>query len=340
MRATIKIIAERAGVSIGTVDRVLHDRPYVKEEVRRRVLEVMEELDYRPNRMASALATSGLTRQFAIIQPTWESYVGSAMAAGVEKFRRERQDYNVHVTVYPYPQGQTEACLRLLDQAAEETQGIALCAADCPPVRQKLEELAERRVPVVTFNSDIAGGRRMCFVGEDAHHAGRVAGDIAAKFLTPGDRILLVYADHGYSGHKGRADGFLERMEERGFSRADCRVEETHDDYDETLSAVTAALAEEPDLKYIYMANRSVPACMEALDRSGRAGQIRVLAHDNSPETRSFLREGRLDFIIDQNLTYQSRKALELLFDAVVEHRVPKRDCFYPESPILTEETC
>ena len=59
MRATIKMIAERAGVSIGTVDRVLHDRPYVKAEVRQRVLAVMEELDYRPNHMASALATSG-----------------------------------------------------------------------------------------------------------------------------------------------------------------------------------------------------------------------------------------------------------------------------------------
>ena len=80
MRATIKMIAERAGVSIGTVDRVLHDRPYVKEEVRRRVLEVMEELDYQPNRVASALATSGMARHFAIIQPTWESYVGEAMA--------------------------------------------------------------------------------------------------------------------------------------------------------------------------------------------------------------------------------------------------------------------
>ena len=52
MRATIKMIAERAGVSIGTVDRVLHDRPYVKAEVRERVLAVMAELDYRPNRMA------------------------------------------------------------------------------------------------------------------------------------------------------------------------------------------------------------------------------------------------------------------------------------------------
>ena len=107
MRATIKMIAERAGVSIGTVDRVLHNRPYVKEEVRRRILEVMEELDYHPNRMASALATSGLARRFAIIQPEWESYVGEAMAAGVERFRRDRQDYNVAVDIHPYRQGET-----------------------------------------------------------------------------------------------------------------------------------------------------------------------------------------------------------------------------------------
>ena len=340
MRATIKMIAERAGVSIGTVDRVLHNRPYVKEEVRRRILEVMEELDYHPNRVASALATSGLARRFAIIQPEWESYVGEAMAAGVERFRRDRQDYNVAVDVHPYRQGDTAACLRLLEELPGTVQGIALCAADCPPVREKLEELERRRVPVVTFNSDIAGGKRLCFVGEDAHHAGRVAGEIASKFLTPGDRLLLVYADPGYSGHKGRADGFLELLTEKGFRREDCRVAETHDDYDETLSAVSAALAEEPELRYIYMANRSVPACMEALRLRGRAGQVRVLAHDNSPETRSFLRDGLLDFIIDQNLSYQSRKALELLFDTVVEHRRPARDRFYPESPILTAENC
>ena len=71
MRATIKMIAEKAGVSIGTVDRVLHDRPYVKAEVRERVLQVMEELEYRPNRMASALAMSGTARRLAFIQPGW-----------------------------------------------------------------------------------------------------------------------------------------------------------------------------------------------------------------------------------------------------------------------------
>ena len=115
MRATIKMIAEQAGVSIGTVDRVLHNRPYVKPEVRERVLQVMEELDYRPNRMASALALSGTSRRFAVVQPAWEGYVGEAIAAGVAKFREERRDYNLTVTVRSYRQGRTAECLRHLD---------------------------------------------------------------------------------------------------------------------------------------------------------------------------------------------------------------------------------
>lgn len=339
MRATIKMIAEGAGVSIGTVDRVLHDRPYVKPEVRRRVLEVMEALDYRPNRMASALATSGTARRFAVVQPEWAAYVRKAMDTGVARFREERRDYNLTVAVETYPQDRTEACLALLDRLAEEgVQGIALCASDCAAVRQKLAELAERRIPVVTFNSDIAGAERLCYVGENARRAGRVAGDIAAKFYCPGDRILLVYAGPEYAGHKARADGFLERLTELGVPRESCRIAVTHNDYDETLAAVSAALAEEPAMHYIYMANLSVPACVEALRGSGRAGRVRILTHDSSPEVCRFLKEGLVDFTIGQNLAYQSRKALSVLFESVVEHKRPEQDCFYPESPILNAE--
>ena len=341
MRATIKIIAEQAGVSIGTVDRVLHNRPYVKPEVRERVLHVMEELDYHPNRMASALALSGTSRHFAVVQPVWEGYVGDAIAAGVTKFREERRDYNLSVTVRTYSQGRTAECLRHLEELeAEGVQGIALCASDCPAIRRKLTELAHRRIPVVTFNSDIAGAERLCFVGEDAHRAGRVAGGLASKFLQPGDRVLLVYAGPEYAGHKGRADGFLDRLRELGFPQSGVRIAATHETYEETLAAVSAALAEEPQLRCIYMANQSVLACAEALRQAGLAGRIRLLAHDNSPEIRALLQEGVLDFTIDQNLSYQTRKALSVLFDAVLEHKRPKRDSYYPDSPILTAENC
>ena len=83
MRATIKMIAERAGVSIGTVDRVLHDRPYVKEEVRRRVLEVMEELD----RQIDAALPRKLTLDLAGLTFT----DSSGIAVVLRTFRRMRQ---------------------------------------------------------------------------------------------------------------------------------------------------------------------------------------------------------------------------------------------------------
>ena len=340
MRATIKMIAEQAGVSIGTVDRVLHNRPYVKAEVRERVLRVMEELDYRPNQMASALATSGTARRLAVVQPEWDPYVREAMDQGVARFREARRDYNVTVDIHNYAQGDTETCLRLMDQVVENgTQGIALCASDCGAVRAKLEDLKARRVPVVTFNSDIPGGARLCYVGEDAHRAGRIAGEIAAKFLRPGEPLLLVYAGLDYAGHKARADGFLERLGELGFRREDCRVAATHNDYGETLAAVTAALEAEPDLGYVYMANLSVPACVEAIRRCGRTGRVRVLSHDSGPEIRQFLKEGLVDFTIDQNLVYQSYQSLDLLFRAVAERKRPEREFFYPASPILNAET-
>lgn len=340
MRATIKMIAEKAGVSIGTVDRVLHDRPYVKAEVRDRVLRVMEELDYHPNRMASALAMSGTARRLAVVQPEWEGYVRGEIEAGVARFREDHRDYNVTVCVRTYPAEDTAACLRMLDEEVRRgAQAIALCASDSPETREKLAELAESRIPVATFNSDIPAAPRLCYVGEDAHHAGRVAGEIAAKFLRPGDPLLLVYAGPAYAGHKARADGFLERMEELGFRREDCRIAATHNDYQETFQAVEKALAEDGELAYIYMANLSVPACVEAIRRHGCGRRVHVLAHDSGPDIRQFLKTGEVDFTIDQDLAYQSYQALSALFHALAEHKLPERDCFYPASPILNAET-
>ena len=339
MRATIKMIAEKAGVSIGTVDRVLHDRPYVKAEVRERVLQVMEELDYRPNRMASALAMSGTARRLAFIQPGWVSdYIRGEMEAGVTRFREERRDYNVTVDIRSYPEGDVAGCLALVDRAVDEgAQAVALCASDCPEVRAKLEELAKKNIPVATYNSDIAGAPRLCYVGEDARHAGRVAGEIAAKFLRPGEPYLVAYAGPAYAGHKGRADGFLERLGELGFDCADCRVAATHNNYDETYAAVKQAL-QDPALTYIYMANRSVPACVRAIEDHGAAERVRVLAHDSNPLVGQFLREGKVDFTIDQDLAYQSYQALTLLFRFLAEHKPPEQERFCPPSPILSAE--
>lgn len=339
MRATIKMIAEKAGVSNGTVDRVLHDRPYVKAEVRERVLQVMRELDYQPNRMASALATSGTARRIAVVQPVWEPYIGEAIEEGIRRFQEERRDYNLVVDRYEYEKADVEACLNQLSRAAaSQPQGVAISASDSPEIRNILRDLAERRIPVVTFNSDIPGAPRMCYVGEDAHHAGRIAGEIASKFVRPGDHVVVAYAGPMYAGHQARAAGFMERVGEVGIPSQDCQVIFTQSDYDRTYSEISRVLREDPHVRFIYMANHSVPACVEAIRNAGRSGEVRVLAHDRDPETCQLLKEGAVDFTIGQDFSYQSYQALSVLFSIEVDHQQPEQDFYYPASPILNAE--
>ena len=85
MRKSIRIkdIALRAGVSIGTVDRVLHKRGEVSEETQQKIQQIIDELDYRPNLLASSLASntgSSSSRQPPILVPARAS--GRCSSAG------------------------------------------------------------------------------------------------------------------------------------------------------------------------------------------------------------------------------------------------------------------
>jgi DNA-binding LacI/PurR family transcriptional regulator len=71
-KPNIRQVARLAGVSHMTVSRVLNDYPHIKEATRRRVLEVIEELDYRPNMAARALATQKSQRIGVIVESAVE----------------------------------------------------------------------------------------------------------------------------------------------------------------------------------------------------------------------------------------------------------------------------
>ncbi|HEY9490198.1 MAG TPA: LacI family DNA-binding transcriptional regulator, partial [Chryseosolibacter sp.] len=63
----IKDIARLAGVSKGTVDRVLHKRGRVSQEAHQKVMKVLEEIDYKPNLIARTLSSSKNHRIIALL---------------------------------------------------------------------------------------------------------------------------------------------------------------------------------------------------------------------------------------------------------------------------------
>ncbi|MFC8662227.1 LacI family DNA-binding transcriptional regulator [Streptomyces sp. NPDC057199] len=112
-------VAKVAGVSQKTVSRVFNDEPYVSDEVRRRVLEAAEQLGYRRNNAARALA-SGHTRSIGVVTLGTALYGPASLLMGVERVVRDT-GYALRVvnTVEGDPAGVAGAVGSLLDQGVD-----------------------------------------------------------------------------------------------------------------------------------------------------------------------------------------------------------------------------
>ena len=83
-RATIKDVAKLACVSISTVSRVLNSPENVSEEKRERVLEAIEQLDYRPNALARGLIFKR-TQTIGVLMPEISNLFSAELIKGIEE---------------------------------------------------------------------------------------------------------------------------------------------------------------------------------------------------------------------------------------------------------------
>src|SRR5690625_1440460 len=89
MKVTIYDVAEKAGVSIATVSKVINNTGNMREETRKRVIETIKEMNYHPNLMASALTGKG-TQTLGLMVPDISNPFFSTMARNIEDFAHER----------------------------------------------------------------------------------------------------------------------------------------------------------------------------------------------------------------------------------------------------------
>lgn len=339
MKATIKMIAEKAGVSTGTVDRVLHGRPNVKPAVRARVAEVIRELHYQPNRAARALAHRSGYQKLAIVFPSWSGYFRRDIERGLAAATQFLNDFGISVEQYVYDQRDHRQCLEIMTALEQKrVNGIAICAESSVLIREKIDRFVAQGIPVVTFNSDIEDCRRVCFVGQNTLQSGRVAAEILSKYPLGQHEILIVLGNYEYSGHKARVDGFLQRLDELGVPREKCRIIECYNEYAVTFDKVYDELAKNPKIRFIYMANRSVTACAEVLSRLHLEKTVRVICHDVSDTIYRLLREGVVDFTIEQDFYAQGYRPLTILGDLLLSSRHPGEEYQYTALNIINAE--
>ena len=340
-RPTIQMVAELAGVSRGTVDRVLNDRPHVNEEVRQRVLEAMRQLGYiSPRELHQRQAHAALPPlTLGVLLPSWEGQFRAEVTEGVRQACGELEESRVRVLVRRCETDLPQEAVELLEtMRAGGAEGFAVCAVNDPAIQSWIAARAAEGVPCVTFNSDLPESGRLCFIGQDIRQAGRVAAGLLCKCVSGQGPILATAGNLKFDGHRQRLDGFRERLAELGFPAEQILVRETCNDYETTLRVVGETLAEWPDLRGIYMANLSVSGCCAAIQRAGMAGRIHVVCHDINETVRQLIRSGMVDFTIPQDLRRQGRAPLLFLRDQLRNKRPLESGLFHRRIQILCAE--
>ena len=340
MKVTIKKIAEIAGVHPATVDKVLHNRPGVSDEVRERVQKLIDELGYKPNPAGRVLQQQG--KEFIIAAILVKVDALPYIRDGIEKGIREQTglDIKIHWYLTSYSDAGQQA--QYIDKAVEEkADGIIISPITSNRVREAINRASDAGIPVITANSDIEGTRRLCYVGQDGLRASRVAGRTMGNFLRGRGRIAIISStidNENNSYHvKVREDGF------RGFLRETFpEIEivasvESYEDPEITYRETYNLLTKYPDLDGLYITCGGVGQVGRAIRDCGRE-DIKALSFEKYPEILDLMQEDIIDCTIDSELERQGEIPVQIIMDQLVLKKAPPKQNIYTDIRILIKE--
>lgn len=310
---TLKDVAREAGVSVATVDRVLHGRAGVRKATVARVEETIARLGFRPHAAAAELAR-GRNYRFCFVMPRSLNAFMSEIQETVLKERAWLTGRRTFVDIVETDVFDPQAMAETLEEVGPRYDGLAVVALDHPRVRASIDELMASGVQVVTLVSDVPSSHRARYVGVDNVAAGRTAGALIGRFL--GGRkgkVALIAGSLALSDHTDRFIG-ISRVIASEFPGLELLMPLEGRDEDATNQRLTTKLVNEvPDLVGLYNIGAGTSGIATALTETGRAGKIVFVGHDLTAHTRRFLLTGVIDAVISQNPGREARSALRIL---------------------------
>ncbi|MEY3052840.1 MAG: hypothetical protein RLY31_2625 [Bacteroidota bacterium] len=341
-RIRIKDIAEKAGVSAGTVDRVLHNRGSVSASVKQRVLDVMTQLGYEPNIIASTLAYNR-TRRIATLLPEFHSDPYWAQPNhGIERAFQAVRHYGVVRQPYffgLFDQGQFMAqAHRILEDSPD---GILFAPVFHQESKFLLQACRERNIPNVMINTDIENADSLCYIGQDSYQSGVLAARLLHFGLNRGDAVLLVNLEvgsynamHLIDKEKGFRDYFA-RFPEQQIQILKKDVED-FDDTGKMWDFLQELFREHPVLKGIFFTNSRAYKAVRCMPPERRK-EVKIVGFDLIADNLLFLRDQDIDFLINQNPVQQGFLGVMSLFNHLVKKQEVERKQYLPLDIVVTE---
>jgi len=312
-RPTINDVAQAAGVSFATVDRVVNNRGGVAEKSVRKVQRAITDIGYIRDIAAANLSRRREYRFVFLVPDSATGFAGllrQALDAEQARLRAEK----VQIEVTATPAFETEPLVAALRaRTRENTDGITLIASETPEIQAEIARLEAEGVCVITLVSDLPRSARNVYVGPDNVAAGRTAAGFMGRFIRADrGRVLMVAGSLTARDHMERVMGFRMTLSERFPHLTLLPAVQGFDSADQVYLRVRETLTDTP-LVGVYAVGAGNRGLLRALE--GQIPRPVTIVHELTETSRRALQAGTLDLVIDQNPAAEIHAAVTMMRD-------------------------
>lgn len=341
-RVRIKDIAVMAGVSAGTVDRVLHNRGNVSEEARKAVEKVLKEVEYKPNIHISGLS---LKKTYEIVITTPNAAEGEyweKIHNGIKLAVNRHESINIKTTFLTYDQYNIYSCQDVFTQVLLMSPDAVIIG---PTYKDETvdfaEKLKEKEIPFVLLDSFVEGCSPLAYYTANQYVCGYLMCKLLVNLMPENAEIAILQAIR--IGDQSSNTGVLRRAGVYDYLKKFSFNNKVH-----TLPFRAYDMIEnEKEMQFFFKTNNRVKGVIvlnsrgnivaDFLKRSEH-NDVKLVSLDLTDSNVDSLKEGQIDFLIDQNPDYQGYMAMKTLLEYLVLKIQPVQANFMPLN-IVTKET-
>lgn len=324
---TIKQIAEKAGVSIGTVDRVLHNRGYVSEQAEQKIRKAIAELDYKPNIFARHLKLSRSFR-FGVLMPNFDQDCGywQMPGSGILKAQSELKTHRIEIEFFYFDRSSedsfSQACKKVL---GSNLNGLLIAPTFGSALYSLIHKLP-KDFPYVFFDSPLPNVPCLSCIVQDSFLSGQLAGRLMSLLINgPGAAAAIRILPEDFHIDE-RIRGFQTFLKDHPSLQVELYEAVPGNETNTIFSIVDQILNNNQQIRGFFIPNALTFQFVRALEKNHMEKKIHVIGYDLLKENIEYLKRGQIDFLISQQSHQQGYNGIYTLFRRVVlNEAVPNR---------------
>jgi LacI family transcriptional regulator len=334
-------IAKMAGVSKGTVDRVLHNRGNVSDSARIAIEKVLGQVNYKTNIHVSAIS---LKRKYKIILTTPEVSIGAyweSIHNGIHHALEEYENVKVELQVFTYNQYDVYSCRQTFEKLAGfEMDALIIGPTFTEETINLCKKMDERGTPYIFVDSTIDSTAPLTFFSADHY----ICGYMMAKLITsiiPSEKNIAIFqavrtGDRSANTTILRKKGFTDYLEKNKCTNLVLSIPFSVTEPENNEMYLSRLFDSQKDTPAIVVLNSRGNFIADYLD-TNHIQEVKMICLDLTAANVEALKKGRIDYLIGQEPEYQGFNAMKTLLEYLI-FKKPVIKQNYVQLDILTRE--